>query len=68
MYFLTEDGDIFEKYDAVWDKVSVDIKKELDSESVYNKIFLKIETLVYGNETTDFHNKKFLRLALIILV
>ena len=27
MYFLTEDDDLLEKYNTVWDKVSSDIKK-----------------------------------------
>ena len=36
MYFLIENGDLLEKY-ANWDKVSVDIKKEFDSEPVYKK-------------------------------
>ena len=58
MHFLSENGDLFKKYDAIWDKVSVDIKKELDSEPVYNKFFLKTKKLLYGNEATDFHDKE----------
>ena len=27
MYFLIEDDDVLEKYDTIWDKVSVDIKR-----------------------------------------
>ena len=41
MYFLVEDNDLLEKYNTIWDKVSADIKKEYDSESVYNERFLK---------------------------
>ena len=41
MYFLIEDDDLLEKYNTIWDKVSADIKKEFDSEPVYNKKFLK---------------------------
>ena len=37
MYFLIEDDDLLEKYNAASDKVSADIKKEFDSEPVYNK-------------------------------
>ena len=33
MYFLIEDDDL-EKYNTIWDKVSADIKKEFDSESI----------------------------------
>ena len=39
MYFLIEDDDLLKKYNTIWDKVSADIKKEFDSEPVYNKIF-----------------------------
>ena len=41
MYFLIEDDDLFEKCNTTWNKVSADIKKEFDSESVYSKMFLK---------------------------
>ena len=27
MYFLTEDDDLLEKYNTIWDKASADIKK-----------------------------------------
>ena len=33
------DDDLLEKYNTIWDKVGVDIKKELDSEPVYNNFF-----------------------------
>ena len=39
MYFLIEDDDLLEEYNTIWDKVSADIKKEFDSESVYKKKF-----------------------------
>ena len=39
MNFLIEDHDLLKKYDTIWDKVSADIKKEFDSEPVYNKDF-----------------------------
>ena len=37
IYFLIEDDDLLENYNTIWDKVSADIKKEFDSEPVYNK-------------------------------
>ena len=37
MYFLIEDDDSLKKYNTIWVKVSTDIKKEFDSEAVYNK-------------------------------
>ena len=35
MYFLMEYDDLLEKYNTIWDKVSVDIKKESLIESLY---------------------------------
>ena len=40
MYFLIEDDDLWKKHNTIWDKFSIDIKKEFDSELVI-KIFLK---------------------------
>ena len=37
MYFGIEDDDLLENYNTIWDKVSAHIKKEFDSERVYNK-------------------------------
>ena len=51
MYFWIEDDDLLEKYN-IWDKVNSDIKKEFDSEPVYNKIFC------HGDEVPDFYDKK----------
>ena len=41
VFFLLEDDDLLDKYNTIWDKVSADIKKEFDSEPVYNKKYLK---------------------------
>ena len=49
VYFLINDDDLLEKYNAIWDKTSSDIKKKLDSEPVYNKILLKAKTKSYGD-------------------
>ena len=57
MYFLIENGDLLGKYNTTWDKVNTDIKKEFDSENVYNKEFLK-STKSHGDEVTDFYDKK----------
>ena len=40
VYFLTENNDLLEKY-TIWDEISADIKKEFDSEPVYNEFLLK---------------------------
>ena len=39
MTFLIKDDELLEKHDTISDKVNADIKKEFDSEPVYNKIF-----------------------------
>ena len=49
-----------EKYNTTWDKVSAHIKKESDSEPIYNKNYLKTKTKSHGDEVTDSYNKKFL--------
>ena len=41
MYFLTEDDGLLEKYNTIWHKISVNIKKVFDSKPVYNKNYLK---------------------------
>ena len=58
MYFLTESDDLLEKYNAIWDKVSSDIKKEFDSEPVYYKKFLKTKIESHGDELTDFYDRE----------
>ena len=60
IYFLIEDHDLLEKYNTILDKVSADVKKEFDSEPVYNKEFLKTKIKSYVHEILDFYNKKFL--------
>ena len=58
MYFLIEDDDLLEKYNTIWDKVSADLKKEFDSEPVYNKEYLKTKIKSHGDEVTDFYDKE----------
>ena len=58
MYFLIEDDELLEKYNAVWDKVSTDIKKDFDNKPVYNKEFLKTKIKSLGDEVTDFYEKR----------
>ena len=59
--FLIENDDLLEKNDTIWDKVEADIKKEFDSEHVYNKEVSKTKRKSHGNEVTDFYDKKFLK-------
>ena len=58
MYFLIEDDELLEKCNTIWDIVSADMKKKIDSEPFYNKIFLKTKIKSHGTEVTDFYNKK----------
>ena len=55
---IFKDDDLLEKYNTIGDKVSADIKKEFDSESVYNKNFLKAKIKSYGDEVTDLYDKE----------
>ena len=56
--FLIEDDDLCEKFNTIRDKVSSDIKKEFDSEPVYNQIFLKTKIKSYGDDVTNFYDKE----------
>ena len=58
---FVEKDSLLEKYNTIWDKVSADVKKEFDSKPFYNKIFLKTKIKCYGDEDTDFCNKKILK-------
>ena len=37
MYFFIENDDLLEKYNTLWCKAIADIKKQFDSDPVYNK-------------------------------
>ena len=58
MSFLIEDEELSRRYDDIWNKVSNRMKKELDSELLCNKEFLKTKVKFYGDEATDLHNKE----------
>ena len=60
MYSLIKDDDLLGKYNTIWEKVSADIKKQFDSEPVYNKIYLKSKVKFNGNECSNFYDKKIL--------
>ena len=51
-----EDDVLIKKYNTIWNKVSADIKKEFDSEPVYN-FFFKIKVKSHTDEVTDFYDK-----------
>ena len=48
---------LWEKFNTIWDKVSADIKRELDNKLVSNIEYLKTKTKSYGDEVTDFYDK-----------
>ena len=52
---MIEDKNQLEKYNIIRDKISSDIKKEFDGEPLKTKIKL------YGDEVTDFCNKKIFK-------
>ena len=41
MSFLIKDNKLLEKYNEIWEKVKNSIRKEFDSEPVYNEKYLK---------------------------
>ena len=49
---------LIKKYNTIWDKVSADIKKELDNKPVSNKEYLKIKMKFHGHEVTYFYDKE----------
>ena len=59
MSFLIKDDELLEKYNEIWEKVKNIIKKELDSEPVYNE---KAKIKSYnGKINTNFHNNKIIK-------
>ena len=58
MSFLTEDDDLLEQYNTIWNKVSAGIKKDFDSEPVCNKKYLKPKIKSHDDEVTDFYDIK----------
>ena len=59
MSFLIQDDELLERYDEIWENVENNIKKEFDSEPVYNKNDLKGKIKSYnGKINTDFHNNE----------
>ena len=75
MSFLIKDNELFKKYNETWEKVKNSLKKEFDSEPVYNEKYLKAKMKSYnGKINTNFHNNKipregsqFIGLAVILI-
>ena len=59
MSFLIKDDELLEKYNEIWEKVKNRIRKEFDSEPVYNEKYLKAKIKSYnGKINANFHNNK----------
>ena len=54
---------LIKKYNTIWDKVSANIKKELDNKPVCNKEYLKIKMKSHGHEVTYFYDKEILKVG-----
>ena len=58
LIFIKND-ELLRKYSGIWGKVKNTIKKEFDSESVYNEKHLKAKIEYYNGKTnTDFQNNE----------
>ena len=56
---LIKDNELLEKYYEIWEKNKNSIKKEFDSEFIYNRKYLKAKIKFYnGKINTNFHNNK----------
>ena len=59
MTFLIKDDELLEMYNKIWEKVKDSLKKEFDSEPVYNKKYLEAKIKSYYRKiNTNFHNNK----------
>ena len=57
--FLIKDDELLEKYNEIWKKVKHSLKKEFDSEPVYNEKYLKANIKSYkGKIKTNSHDNK----------
>ena len=57
--FLIKDSELLEKYNEIWDKVSYSIRKEFDTNPVYDEKYLKAKTKSHsGKSSTNFHDNK----------
>ena len=62
MSFLIKDDELSKKHNGIWEKVKNNIKKEFDSEPVYNEKYLKAKIKSFnGKVNANFHNNKILK-------
>ena len=56
---LIKDDELLKKYNKIWKKVKNSLKKEYDSEPVYNEKYLKAKVKSYNEKiNTNFHENK----------
>ena len=55
---MIEDHDLLKKYNTIWNNVCADIKKELDTEPVYNEKVSETKTISHRDEVTHFYKKE----------
>ena len=48
--FLIKDNELLEKFNEIWEKVKNNLKKEFDSEPVYNERYLKVKIKSYNEK------------------
>ena len=57
--FLIKDEKLLEKYNEIWEKIKISIKKEFDSEPVYNEKYLKAKMKSCNRKiNTNFRNNE----------
>ena len=57
---MIKDDELLKKYNEIWEKVKYSIKKEFDSESIYNEKYIKAKISSFkGKINTNFYNNKF---------
>ena len=56
MNYLVHIKELLKRYNAIWDKISNLLKKEFDSEPVYDDKYIKTKIKTYNNKiNTNFH-------------
>ena len=66
--FLIKDDKLLEKYNEIWEKVKNSLKKEFDSEPVYNEKYLKAKIKSYNGKIKTKIPKKGSQLICLIAI
>ena len=57
MYFFTTNNEFLERYTAIWEKISNLVKKNFDSDPIYNNKYINTEIRSYNIDIkTNFRN------------